>query len=331
MPDPFEDSDDDVEEVDLGGGHSEVEALAKRMEAEKQTPGAPDWENASPDEAVDVPIEPSEEEDRRTRKEKREGRYQEMQAQSRQDREELRQLRADMAQRDAQMHQTLQLQAQAQQRASTPPAGPDAHQQELDGIYNQRVQLTELWNARLRDEKNQPTKEDAAKFMADSRELEDKYHDLRTAKTAAQQVKAAAPAPTDPRRAAIEAKHWDVLQNPAATLYMQGQYAVLQSEGRQDNMEMTDEVMDMARRKFALGKYKGRRNDPRTKAMYSGSPAGGTGGGASGEGPQSVKMTPGMTRIAIQMYPGISETEAKKKWARDVGPSFIKQERLEGR
>lgn len=331
MPDPFED-DDEGGEVDLGGdGPSEVEALADKLEQDAVDKDAPAWQNAPRDETVDVPITPSPEEDRRTRKEKRAGRYKDMQdsvtasderekrANERSDR-----LEAQMAQMQAQMHMTLQSQGK-------PPAGPTSRQKEMDDVYNQRKDLSSHFGARQRDQANPPSKEEIDRFMENSRRLEDKYIDLRAEQRAEEKVKAAKPEPIDPRRQAIEGKHYDVLADPRARLYMQGRHAQLQAEGRQDGMELVDEVMEESRKKFGLGHYKAYPNDRRTKAMYSGTSAGSGGGGGKSEMPTKVPMTSGMKSLADQAYSHLPEGERYTKWARENGEEYLEMERLAGR
>ena len=102
------------------------------------------------------------------------------------------------------------------------------------------------------------------------------------------------------------------------------------AKGEKYSDRLVDEVMDDARREFNIVRGDRREMSDNERSRYAGSPRS---SGPRSDGPQrGMKMTAVHKRAADAAFGYIEdETERHKKWAKEVGPSYVAAEKQESR
>jgi hypothetical protein len=215
------------------------------------------------------------------------------------------------------------LRAQPTPQSYTPQPQADPIQNELDGIYKRQTQLQEAFAART--QANNLSAEEHKEMLVQARELDEKKQEL-IATRAIQRAGVAQQNPNTSMQQMLQARYFDLAQNPAAYRWSLGRLQQRLAEGANNrDLSVMDEIADEAREKFRIGRRRnGTPPSDATRARHTGVPTGMT---TQPERPRGIKMDKHMKRMAIALYPGIPEKEAYKKWANGPGKKMIEGDR----
>lgn len=155
---------------------------------------------------------------------------------------------------------------------------------------------------------------------AEANRLRSRFYDLEDQKETLkeerleQRFRQMQPQQQDPTEAILRAEFDDVMNNPTAIQYAQGQYYVLRAEGKPQNLATAREAFRRAQEKFIAGR-KLPPPSPAQQQRYGAVPAQAGARTASGE----VKLNEAEKRMAKAMYPRMTEDQAYITWAQRVG------------
>jgi hypothetical protein len=302
MPNPFVEDEEIREETEQEGA------------IETQQPEIKELEDESVEVAFDVPEEEVEQQ-KLSRDEKKRNRYRE---------EQEGRIRAE-AELDAMRRENERLRAQpAPQPYASQHQPEDPIQKELDDVYERQTALQEAFAART--QANNLTPEEHTKMLSQARKLDEKKQDL-IATRAVQRANSGQQNPNASTQQMIQARYFDVVQNPNAYRWSLGRLQQRLAEGA-DNRDMSvmDDVAEEARKKFRIGRYRnGAPPSDATRARHTGVPTGMT--TPPKAPPRGIKMDKSMKRIALAMYPTLSPEQAYKEWANSVGKKMVAGDR----
>lgn len=314
---PFEDDGSPHDRVDA----EDLEALEKAHEEDaSESPRDLDM-NVADDDPVDIPFEP--EPDTRTRKQKKQDRFKRFEKEA----EEAKRRAQELEMQNLRLQQQL-LSGQVQQ-TQAPPAAPqvDPIDAAVDETYEQRKRLYESYAAKK--EAGQITPEGEKEYLESAKKLEMRQQELVAEKVSRRNIPQ--PDPSAAFRQAVQAQHFDVVNNPQALEWVKGNYAMKRAKTGADSMELLNESMDEARQEFRLGKYKdGPPPSSRQKSRYHGESSM-VSSGAGNKNSSTIRMSKSQRDMAYAMYPHLDEKEALKTWVREVGGDFQELERGSGR
>ena len=227
---------------------------------------------------------------------------------------------------------------QRQQPVYQPPAptGPDPFDVYEGKLKQEYQDLHEFYSAKLRAGE-QLSPEETQRFRDKGWELQGKQQQLNTAR-ALQRMG------IDPRRMNQQQPAPDINQAILSSEYpdVYGDQALLKRAGLiYDNMVLDGQPESLATSRAALKqareKYGTRQRpepDDSVRQKLSGLPSGPGNGGSRSNGGGTLKMTPELQKMAKSAYPKLfaeSPQKAYQKWANDVGPGFLEDERRAGR
>ena len=201
-------------------------------------------------------------------------------------------------------HATQQRQ-QTQQAPEDQMIGQTYREEEfLAKDFQEKVAEYRRKNVQMPDQEHQ-------NYLAKAREISDRRDRAKYQKF--NRENGIGPAPT-PAQQALTARHADVFANNAAAQWATHQLESLKIERNVPiSPELIDEAMDMARKKFNIGR---KQEDTSLRNRLGGSPKGSVGRPAT-DGRRTVKMTKAFQQMANAKYPHIKDKTARfKAWAK---------------
>lgn len=232
--------------------------------------------------------------------------------------------RAEEAERE---NARLQAELDATRRYAAPPPAPppqqeDPFERQIQEAETNRTQLFEAYNnAVAAAGKDGLSKQTQDEYLRRARELDAKLTDLRVDRRIAATQSASA---GDPAKVMVRARHMDVFSHPLAAdeakvAYKRATSAKhLGGEGRPDNLETLDSVMDEVRQRYKLGNFRhgGQPVDPSDARRYGGVPRG---TGAPTKQAQGYRMTEVDREMADMAFPHLPPKERYQLFAKDMG------------
>jgi hypothetical protein len=304
-------------EADDTTAEGEDSAVARLRSKVADKSEADEGDKPKPDDSGDVEVKledgddddgDDDDEPRQSRKERRSARYRENEERARAAEERSIRMEAEMA--------ALRNQFAASQQRQAAPAAPQ--RTELDDVMEQQQSVQREYQALHASGKL--TQADAERLNKQWLELGDK------------RVLALMPKPRpqeDPLMSHMRAKHIDVMSNPVAKMFAQGEYTrrVAMAGGRisqADHVKVFEEAMDAARRQYKIGKpAPSPATSDTAKAKYEAPPRGGSG---SGSGPRTMTLSKEERKMANAKYAHIpDETKRYQMWAKTVGTRLQKK------
>ncbi len=124
---------------------------------------------------------------------------------------------------------------------------------------------------------------------------------------------------------AFESEHHDVFGNEQIKGWAWAAYNQKVAEGHPETRELAMETLDRARVRFGLRPRNGRGSNPdqATRQRLTGVSSRSAGGDPGGD--PIVKMTKHDRRMAVELYPQLSEKEAWQKWANGPGKRLVEK------
>lgn len=197
--------------------------------------------------------------------------------------------------------------------------GKDPYEAALDAVYEERHNAYQSMQAELAagklDEKR------SKHYERISRDIEGKISSIHAEKAIATRV----PAQRQEQAQQVwVSKYPEVYNNRQAFQYAQATYQRRQALGENVTNETVDEIMAETLNTFKLrGKPAPTQND---RARLSGIAS--SGGGGSGERSGGIQMTKDLRKMAVALYPELSEEKAVEKWVNTAGKELRKQKVL---
>jgi len=230
--------------------------------------------------------------------------------------------RAEAAEAEA---QRLRAELEASRRVAPPPPttpAPDPYEDKIRDAEKRRAQLFEAYNNAVAASGQQGmAKEVHDDYLGRARDIDAELTDLRVERKLA---RVNASAPGDQAKLMIRARHADVFAHPLAAAEAEVAYKrataprSLQGDGKPDNLETLDEVMEEVRKRYRLGNHRhgGHDVDPAQARRYAGVPRG---TGAPVAARSGYKMTDLDREMADIAFPNLPPKERYQLYARDMG------------
>lgn len=287
-----------------------AEGLKKRLE----TP-------PPPDESVEVSVDeddddddddPEPEERKPTRAEKKRARY----GDKIRENDELRQEVNALKQQNAMVAGYLQ--AQAQNRQQGPQADPlDA---EIAKTYHEHERLLERARVEAQSLTPEQLNQRKQEWYAELNAIEQRRVQLQLHK--AQRGQNPQALAQQAHLQGIAMQNADVFQNQQAYRYAMGLWNQKTAEGRNEDMDLVEEVLNDTRVRFRMPRAK--RPQTTEKRQMAGISRGAAPGAAPSQ-QRTIQMTPQLRKIAVVWGAerGLGEAEAIKKWAKERGPGYL--------
>lgn len=281
---PFEDDEQEPAHVDLESDPEVLEA------------------GGSPEVEISVDKEDDDDDEKLSRDEKKRNRFQEAWE------------RASAAEARAQAAE--QRIAQLEARFNQPqPTGADPIERELEDLHAQRQAVSDqywaLHSARAL------TPQQQADLQKRDRDLEERIFQARLKRSQPQ-----AQPQLDQGALVMTARFADIYSDEKMRNWAMGRLYQRMAEGRQDSMDLRDEVADETRRQFRKGPYKGVEPSAHQRSAHSGAPRGGSAQQPSR--PKSVKMTPEIKAMANAAYSHIPDEKKRyEMWVKANGKQYL--------
>jgi hypothetical protein len=257
--------------------------------------------------------EADEEEPHLTRAEKKRNRYREAQ-----DRARLAEERAAQAEARAQERERQIAEWQQGMRAQQ---GQQMAQGEIQRLYQEQEDLYTAFEAK----KHSATPEEMETFKRRAQDLElRKYATIARLSVGQPQQYTPQDYALAARRQMVLTEYADIAQHQQAWVWANKRWEMRHlAEGEPDTKALMDEVAEETRRKFGIkvNGYAARRPPPDepTRARYSGISANSRGGSNGDDGGTTVRVTAAERKMAVALYPKLSEAQAIQKWANGPG------------
>lgn len=271
-------------------------------------------DDAGDDEAPPAPAQPQ---DRASKKRERAARHRELKenlaAAERRERES--------AERIARLESAMREMSQRVLAPQPPPQAQQAGDQgdrELEDIYEQQKTIA----LRVQYDRN-ITAEELNQLERRARQLDTRKTEL-VAERAARRAGGGRQQAMDPVQAGLMVQYSDVYADPQALGWAEGwarqQAAVT---GRAD-LGLVRESFERARQWRAEQRGLPPATPPDSlRAKLTGPPGGRQGGGGAGGGPKAITLNRAQQRMALAMYPSLSEKEALQRWAHGPGKRVV--------
>lgn len=208
--------------------------------------------------------------------------------------------------------------------AQTAPAS-DPDKPELDAIYREQRALILEQQAYG----NAITAEQQSDLEARARELEQRKFRLAARKEIRESGIGRPSTPGQEQVQALRMRHHDVISNPRAKMFAEGQYNILKADRfpnraptESEEVALIEESMQMARSKYGMGGGQPAGPPRATRSKYA---AVGRGGASGGNAPrEKFVMNEKTNRLADRAFPHIKDTRARRqKWVNECSADYV--------